>query len=348
MMMHHQSRPSESGQTAVIFALALVALIGFLALVFDIGVMAYERRDAQNAADAAALAGARMLPDDPDAAIADATTYATENGVSADEISAITVSSTDVANDTITVTLARDVGFTFAPVIDLFGGTVNVTAAAHTGGVVGVALLAPLAVEQSVFDGLSQGDSAVLKYNATGSSNGNFLPLTLDSPGSEEYGENLMEGSEQWLCAVGSETPGCVSSVQTQTGNMVGKTRDSLDWIFENTSEECDTYEEVFSPSIGDPSRYSIEPSCNKFTNPTAASYQLVLVPVINGLCSGNCTVTVLEFAMFFIESYTCSGGGQGNSCDLNGSYVQANANVSGLTGAYDEEKSVISVRLIE
>lgn len=348
MMTQNQSRHSESGQTAVIFALALVALIGFLALVFDIGVMAYERRDAQNAADAAALAGARMLPDDPATAIADATTYATENGVSADEISAITVSSTDVANDTITVTLARDVSFTFAPVIDLFGGTVNVTAAAHTGGVVGVALLAPLAVEQSVFDGLSQGDTATLKYNATSNSTGNFLPLALDGTGSSEYEENLMLGSEQWLCSVGSETADCVSQVSTQPGNMIGKTESGLDWIFAHTSDECDTYDEVFPPDAGDPDRLAIAAVCNKFTNPTAASYQLVLVPVIDSLCNGSCDVTVQEFSMFFLESYTCSGGGLGNSCNLVGRYVQANANVAGLVGAYDEEKSVISVRLIQ
>ena len=338
----------ESGQTLAIFPLALAALIGFLALTFDIGMMALERRSTQNAADAAALAGAQMLPDNPDAAIADATAYAVLNGISAEELGAVTVSSTYVSNDTIKVTLSRDVDFVFAPALGLMSSTVNVSATASTGGVVGVASLAPLAVEQAVFDGLSQGDTTTLKYNAHGNSNGNFLPLALDATGSSEYEENLMFGSEQLLCSVGSETPSCVSEASTQPGNMIGKTRSALDWIFANTSGDCDTYGEVFPPGAGDPDRLAIAASCNKFTNPTAASYQLVLVPVIDSLCNGSCDVTVQEFALFFIESYTCSGPGQGNSCDLVGSYVQANASVSGVIGAYDDGGSVNSVRLIQ
>ncbi len=348
MITHSQSQSSESGQTLVIFALALTVLIGFLALTFDIGMMALERRSAQNAADAAALAGAQMLPDNPNAAIADATTYAALNGISADELASVTVLSTFVANDSIEVAVSRDVSFAFAGVLGFFSGTVNVSATASSGGVVGVALLAPLAVEQDVFDGLSQGDTATLKYNATNNSTGNFLPLALDGTGASEYEENLELGSEQLLCSAGSETPSCVSQVTTQPGNMVGKTQSAIDWIFANTSDDCDTYGEVFPPSAGDPSRLSIAAICNKFTNPTAASYQLILVPVIDNLCNGSCTVTVQEFALFFIESYTCSGEGQGNSCDLIGSYVQANASVSGVLGAYDDGGSINSVRLIK
>ncbi len=348
MITHSQSQSSESGQTLVIFALALTVLIGFLALTFDIGMMALDRRSAQNAADAAALAGAQMLPQDPDAAIADATTYAALNGFSADEISAITISSTDVANDTIKVELSRDVDFSFAPVLGILSGTVNVSATASRGGLVGVALLAPLAVEQDVFDGLGQGDTITLKYNAQSGSTGNFMPLSLDGTGSSEYEENLKFGSEQWLCAAGSETAGCESEVNTQPGNMVGKTVSAIDWIFASTSEACDTYDEVFPSSPSDPSKLSIAAGCNKFTNPSAASYRAIIVPVVDNLCNGNCSLTVHEFALFFIESYTCSGEGQGNSCDLNGRYVQANANVSGLIGAFDEGGSVNSVRLIE
>lgn len=346
MITHSQSRSSESGQTIVLFALSLTVLVAFLALTFDIGKMALDRRSVQNAADAAALAGAQMLPDDPNAAIADATTYAALNGASG-EVSAVTISSTYVPNDTIKVSLSRDVDFVFAPVIGMFSSTVNVSATALSGGVVGVALLSPLAVEQAVFDGLNQGDTATLKYNARNSSDGNFLPLALDGTGSSEYEENLMLGSDQSLCSVGSETPSCPSIASTQPGNMVGKTRSAIDWIFANTSDDCDTYDEVFPPSAGDPSRLAIAASCNKFTNPAAASYQLVLVPVIDSLCIGSCDVTVLEFALFFIESYTCSGPGQGNSCDLVGRYVQANATVSGVLGAYDADGSINSVRLI-
>lgn len=49
----------EPGQVIVLVALGLVALLGFTALAVDMGMAYADRRQAQNAADAAALAGAR-------------------------------------------------------------------------------------------------------------------------------------------------------------------------------------------------------------------------------------------------------------------------------------------------
>ncbi len=54
-------RTTEHGQAIVIMALAMVALLAFAALAIDGGNTFVERRRAQNAADAAALAGAREL-----------------------------------------------------------------------------------------------------------------------------------------------------------------------------------------------------------------------------------------------------------------------------------------------
>lgn len=51
----------EKGQAVVIVALTLVGLIGFLALVLDGGAAFAARRQMQNAADSAAIAGAREL-----------------------------------------------------------------------------------------------------------------------------------------------------------------------------------------------------------------------------------------------------------------------------------------------
>ncbi len=54
---------SQQGQVMIIFALASLALIGFVALSVDAGFLMAERRQVQNAADAAALAGAKSLFD---------------------------------------------------------------------------------------------------------------------------------------------------------------------------------------------------------------------------------------------------------------------------------------------
>jgi Flp pilus assembly protein TadG len=55
------SSQREQGQVIVMFALSLVALMAMLSLVFDVGNQLIQRRVAQNAADAGALAGVQIL-----------------------------------------------------------------------------------------------------------------------------------------------------------------------------------------------------------------------------------------------------------------------------------------------
>ena len=75
-----RSRSSERGQVLVLFAGGLIALLLVAALAFDVGMMLVERRDEQNAADAAALAGARHVLTDEPAAEAAARQIAQMNG----------------------------------------------------------------------------------------------------------------------------------------------------------------------------------------------------------------------------------------------------------------------------
>ena len=58
-------RPEERGQILVLFAVALSVLFLIAAMAFDVGMVVLERRDQQNAADAAALAGARYVLTSP-------------------------------------------------------------------------------------------------------------------------------------------------------------------------------------------------------------------------------------------------------------------------------------------
>jgi len=57
-MKKSQSHNSESGQAVVLLALGLIVLMGFAALAIDGGMIFFDRRQAQNAADTSALAGA--------------------------------------------------------------------------------------------------------------------------------------------------------------------------------------------------------------------------------------------------------------------------------------------------
>jgi Flp pilus assembly protein TadG len=345
-MLRHAVR-SEAGQSVILFVVGLIGFVGIVAAVLDVGQFLVARRNAQNTADAAALAGASMLPDDPDAARELAAEYAATNGLEGDDVS-ISIETRDYTNDTVRVTVSRGVDFSFATVLDLFGATTTVSAAASRGSVYGSSGLAPFAVIEDVFAGLGPGDTTTLKYNATNSDNGNFLPLSLDSTGASEYENNTKFGSDQWLCSVGSEQDDCPSQAPTEPGNVIGPTRQALQWITSHTSAECDSYSEVFVTEPLDPGRPTLTDQCNRFINGSAASYRVFLVPIIDELCNGRCDVNVLGFAMFFIESYTCSGSGQGNSCDLNGRYAKTDVTIDGAFGPFNEEASVTFVRLVE
>ncbi len=73
---------AESGQTLIMFTLALVVLLGFVAMTLDVGLAFLERRSLQNAVDAAALAAAQDLAngESDEAAIAVALDYMNRNG----------------------------------------------------------------------------------------------------------------------------------------------------------------------------------------------------------------------------------------------------------------------------
>ncbi|MGO4250560.1 pilus assembly protein TadG-related protein [Paenarthrobacter sp. RAF54_2] len=162
---------NQGGASIIIFALMVPLLFGALALALDFGKLAYERQDLSNALDAAALAGAGSLPNDPAAAQSAAISYANTNDPQANPTitfrclvastgTAKTVAAGQVPNvcdpgttsgakcnetlcsipcipagthtcNTIIVTASKDVPFAFAPVIGVNTG--------NTGSLVSVA-----------------------------------------------------------------------------------------------------------------------------------------------------------------------------------------------------------------
>lgn len=88
---------NEKGSVIVLVTIALVVILGFTALVIDGGRVYLGKSDLQNAADAAALAGAQDLPSDVNAKKT-AITYAGINGMKA------TQSGVKKDGDTVTVT----------------------------------------------------------------------------------------------------------------------------------------------------------------------------------------------------------------------------------------------------
>lgn len=120
----------EGGQAAILFALMLSVLVMFMVLVIDGAFFMVKRTEAQNVVDAAALAGAQELPDDPAAAAQVARDYATLNGFDPNDL-AITFECTSGlaaycnpgANkyDTILVSATTTAPVFFGPILNVIG-----------------------------------------------------------------------------------------------------------------------------------------------------------------------------------------------------------------------------------
>src|SRR5437870_12821005 len=85
----------------------MAVLMGFTALVIDMGLFFEDRRHLQNTAAAAALAGVAELPANPAAAKSKAAEWAAKHGVSSGELKTIEVRTTDDPNDTMYVEAER-------------------------------------------------------------------------------------------------------------------------------------------------------------------------------------------------------------------------------------------------
>src|SRR5258708_25709760 len=135
----------ERGEARVMAAVFIVTAIGSVAFAVDIGSWLREHRQAQSTADAAALAGAQLLPMNTPNALTQAQTYADKNG--SDVIpNGITFRSDYNPNDTIVVQVKRPAPGFFSQIFNIDSTTVGATAAARSGVPMEVKAPAPIVV----------------------------------------------------------------------------------------------------------------------------------------------------------------------------------------------------------
>ena len=126
-----QFKNNESGNVIIIVALLMVVILGFAALVLDLGMVSFTQTKLQNAADAAALAGAQKLPT-ANTAKATASSYASKNGVLSAEVTA--TSPYNGNSNRIEVVCKRTVVYSFARVLGLTQTEVSARAVAEKSG----------------------------------------------------------------------------------------------------------------------------------------------------------------------------------------------------------------------
>ncbi len=123
----------------------MVALLGMAGLVIDVGSWYREDRATQATADAAALSGAQRLREGTADAAALANEYATKNGGGA---IAISFGTKVVANDLITVTVARPAPAFFLKLFGVDSVEVHARATARAGVPAAARYVAPIAVDE--------------------------------------------------------------------------------------------------------------------------------------------------------------------------------------------------------
>ncbi|HSB37683.1 MAG TPA: pilus assembly protein TadG-related protein [Gaiellaceae bacterium] len=135
---------SDRGQATVLTLVFLVVLLGMAALVLDLGSWFRADRATQSTADAAALAGAQALPENPGQATTLAQQYATNNGGLGS--GTVSISTKLVDNDTISVTVKRSAPGFFSKIFGRKSVTVGSSATARSEGVSSVKYVAPITV----------------------------------------------------------------------------------------------------------------------------------------------------------------------------------------------------------
>lgn len=197
----------ERGSALVIVALAMVVLMGFAALVIDVGLLYVERARLMDTADASALAGAQDIYLSPEKAEEMAEEYVIKNGY---DIQGFDIY-VDKDNKTITVGALGRVNLFFARIWNHASGEVGARASAQIAGITSATGVSPLGIEDQT---LEKYKLYTLKVGSS-STGGNFGALTLGLPGANSYRENLMYGYDE-LLSVGDiiETETLTNSIQ--------------------------------------------------------------------------------------------------------------------------------------
>jgi hypothetical protein len=124
----------DGGYVALLTALMMVILIGMAAFSVDVGNWYVTGRQAQNAADAAALAGVPSLPGEPDQAFATAQTYSAANDFKNGTDTVVVDPEVDSSPTRLRVTVSKTVDNIFGGLFGIPKTTITRTAVADFAG----------------------------------------------------------------------------------------------------------------------------------------------------------------------------------------------------------------------
>lgn len=257
----------QQGIALVMVSAGMAVLLGFAALVCDVGLLMANRQRLVNVMDAAALAGVQDLPDNPAQAIQTARDYAQKNNFDPNDL----VVSVSFDNKSISVSGDKNVNMIFSRFFRIDSKTVSASSSATVEGLTSYTGIAPLTISDKEMEGIHFGYKRTLKYGDPALGPGNFGALSLGGKGASTYRENLINGYNKPI-KVGDK-------LETKPGNMSGPTG-GIDERIARCHDGC-TYNHFL-------------PGCPR----------IVIIPVhhYDPSIHGRDEVTVTGFAAFFID----------------------------------------------
>ncbi len=307
----HQNR-RERGVVIIWVAFFMLLMLGFIAIGIDVAKLMATRTELQNAADAAALAGASAIDFTtgkvkPDTALAYAQAVAAANQAFKNGEAPVVLLASDLTFPTpnqVKVTVRRDAGTGgamithVAQVLGITSIDVKATAVAKAESVSSVCeKLVPLgAIVDPTVGAFLPGCSHVYSHKIGsngGGTPGNFQ--LLDFPSCDEGPcAGIIGGGSEIRCEVGNGYSCCISlgqMIETQPGNKVGPFRQGLDdrWAGDTDQRQGICYDQYYGNG-------------NRIIN----------IPIFDTWDpNGKKPVKIVGFSAFFIQDNPQAHGGQ-------------------------------------
>ncbi|WP_019413200.1 pilus assembly protein TadG-related protein [Paenisporosarcina sp. TG20] len=267
----------QSGIAMVLVALCMFMIIGFTALVVDVGGLYFEKSRLQKAVDSAVLGGAQVLKVSESAAENTGIELALDNGFT------VVVEEVDTGANFIEIHKTVSKELTFARVLGINQTNVSATARAETLQtlIAGDGII-PVAIEQGDY---SAGEPYTMHFQAGNPNNssvsGNFGFLAIDGPGGNDLKEGIINGSTMEVSEDKLEW--------TKTGLSWGNVKEGFQTRIDQDADiiNCQSYE-------------TADNTCSR----------VVTVPIVETFVdsTGKTLVRIIGFAAFWIEDVVPNG----------------------------------------
>jgi hypothetical protein len=293
-----RERRGESGQTLVVFIGFAIVCLMFVGVVIDGGMYYFERRDMQGTADAAALAAVRELPGSRAEAEAAARDYVdSQNSAAHGAIRSLVISDNDRR---VEIRVGKSGSTSFGKLLGIDRPEISARAVARVQMLGTAPGMLPFAFMK---DSYTLGQNTEVKWDDPGNGNRgaiapNVMPSCNPANGASDFQKLILGADRGGYDACASSI---MSTIDTETGNMAGPTRDGFD---QRITTNTDSYGSVVHS----------DPDSGFQTIEMPTSPRLGIVPIIENLNgtnawpNGSKEIRIIGYMMVYIGNRDLPG----------------------------------------